>query len=352
MTGAHRLLIIGTMICYYSCTAVLPSIRALIPVAVTLFLRDAFLAGVEPAVNAASLAKIYQANDRGQNSVTFGDIRSFGSIGWGLMSFGVPFACSYLFPLHTFTSILLAQVVIGVVVVLVTAFGIDLSRELFSRYGMYSREDETDVVEDAVLSSKPGAQTGFGGTLKYCVAATFLQGVVIGALQTTLFLYMAQMGFSKSMMGLSTLIASLFECTFFYLGGKWRSGTGGDVREGEKRDVLGMRIAMSLNGLMLLLYVSLSSMPSRVMTVVVLFLAVCTSGSGSALFLSCAISVASSSAPAQWKTGAQGIVQSVLYGVGPAVGALIGGIGMERLGVPILYATLAAVDVAMVTLMR
>lgn len=356
VTGAHRVLIITTLICYYCSTALLSSLRALVPVALTLFLRDAFLAGVEPSVNAATLAKLYQINQRADRPITFGDIRSFGSVGWGLMSFAVPVVCSYLFPHHPYAPILYSQVIMGIVVVAVTAFGVDLSHRLFSRYAVFSaadRAEETDeeIIAQSKLSSSPTAVV-FGRRIASCLAATFLQGVVIGALQTTLFLYMAQMGLSKSIMGLSTLVAAVFECTFFLIGGRWKCASADNDSDPGNRDITGMRIAMSLNALMLILYVSLSSMPWHAAMLGVLFLSVCLSGTCSALFLSSAISVASISAPPEWRTGAQGVVQSVLFGVGPAVGAFISGICMQKFGIHVLYGGLAAADVAMVTLLR
>lgn len=351
LTGAHRMLIITTLICYYCSTAVLSSLRSLVAVALTLFLRDAFLAGVEPSINAATLAKLYQVNERGHQSTTFGDIRSFGSVGWGLMSFLVPVVCSYMFPQQPYVPILYSQVAMGVVVVLVTAFCVDLNQTLFSRYAVASVAERADETDDAVLQSKQLTNTGFGREIGYCLGATFLQGVVIGALQTTLFLYLAQLGLSKSVMGFSTLVAATFECAFFLLGGKWKSASLDDGRSSYNRDVSRMKIAISLNALMLLLYLSMASVPSGFLALGVLFLSVCLSGSCSALFLSSAISVASTSAPPEWRTGAQGVVQSVLYGVGPAVGAFISGMCMEKWGINVLYGGLAAADVAMVTLL-
>lgn len=363
LSKAHRPLIIATLLFYYACSAILSQVQSLSLVAITLFTRDAFLAGVEPALNTATLAKLNQGGDHEESRISFGDVRSWGSLGWGIMAFAVPFSCTRLFPLHPYQAMLFTQVALGVFVVAVTAFAVDLDKQLFRNCSTSLPVSHVDDIDEegsvafnndhcTTASTDINRNAGLTADVKLCVVATCCQGIVLGCIQTTLFLHLSELKVSSATMGLSTFIASLFEALFFSFGEKCRRAftQNNTFSNDHHQHIAGIRIALSMNAIMLVVYVSLSALSNYRVVIVMLFLASSLSGTCSALFISNAITIASLCAPKQWQTRAQGLIQSTLYGIGPAVGAMLSGFCMQRFGIGPLYAVLAIADLTLATL--
>lgn len=174
-----------------------------------------------------------------------------------------------------------------------------------------------------------------------CVLAAFEQGVILGATQTTLLIYFAAVGVPVSIIGLSVLLGCLSEGAMFF----------GDslIRRYYNSDKRFIQIGVIVNALSLLSYISVSHLPHSGWYRSGLVLGTEVIGGASyALFVSSMVQTANRVAPRKWLTGGQGIVTSVLYGVGPAVGALMSGWLYEKFGIGVLYGGMAVWNVVVV----
>lgn len=394
----HRLVVASALTAYYSCTLVLTRVRSLPSVTLVLLVRDALLAGVEPVVNAAvlasltltpaarsashpdcpdaahpsasSLAKTETDAEReeeegsGGNAGGFGGVRAWGSFGWGVLSFAVPALCAVAFGprANSYMPMLVAQALVGIAVVLLTTFGLDLSPRLFSHADSVTDAltspnvappsqlpDHSDpVIPNPTTTPRP---TSWSQRLRAlwseadrddaisCFLASLLQGAVLGAVQTTLFLYLSSQNVPTSLLGLSVAASCLGETILFSREHSIRRS---------RSDRLALRSAIAGNALTLCLYACISPCPSGFPTVAALLFAEFVNGASYALFLAAAVALAARSAPKHRRAAAQGVVQCIAFGVGPAIGALLGGKLYQSIGAIPLYLFLAFFDVLLV----
>lgn len=177
-----------------------------------------------------------------------------------------------------------------------------------------------------------------------CVLAAFEQGVVIGATQTTLQIYYLTIGISVSVIGLSVLCGCLAEGTMFLMDGHLRQ------IQLDNLDKRFIQCGIFARTLAMFAYVAIGHIPAKWKagrTVLVVATEVMCGGSFG-LFVSSVLQTANRVAPARWQTGGQGVVTSVLFGVGPAVGALVSGWLYQQVGTQWLYGGMALWNVAVV----
>lgn len=335
LTALHRHLLVLTLSLYYLCTMLLTRVRRLLGVSTVLFLRDAFVAGVEPTVNTAVLAKLSDPHLLA-SSLTFGSLRLWGSLGWGLISFLAPTICALLFT-DVSVPMLLSQVCLGLPVVLLPAFILDFSPHLFQS----THAPPPPSAASAATAAHPPVSTH---AIVLCIVCLLQQGIVMGSVQTTFMLYLSSLQISESTSGLAILFASLAEAATYY-------GDEG-IRAYQRSEAVLMRYAMGCNAAMLACFIALNSMHLVPLRLLVLLLSQLLSGCSLALFVGSAVSMTARVAPPKWRTGGQGLVQAVLFGMGPAIGALVSGVCMQIYGAPSLYAGLLVLDVIVLAIMQ
>lgn len=322
-THLHRPLLLVAHALYYSCTLILTRVRALPLVTLTLCLRELFVAGCEPSIDNATVAKLDQLH---RPSADYGRLRLYGSLGWGLASILGSLLVDYVFQGNLLV-VLYIQIGIGlVVVVLVTRF-MDLSPGLFQ--GQRERkEEEGSGLHLRQVVSTPRAL--------FCMVAVTMQGIVLGTLQTTTFIYFGELGVSTTALGLSVFLSCFTEAVvFFFSRGLWR--------------VLGgpqgaFNVGMGLSSVALVMYGSVHLMGSNVTW---WFVAVETFNGGTyAMFLTAAVGLVSEMAPGHLASSAQGVLMGLGNGVGPSVGAALSGVLYGAVGAPAVYCGLAVVQLA------
>lgn len=427
-TLMHRQLLTLAHFFYYLSTLVLTHIRSLPMITVVIVVREACIAGCEPAVNTAAFAKLASIsiasrnqnnNNNNEGTVTatdpttrFGSLRLFGSLGWGLTSLVVPVMCERLFG-SSLLPVLYAQVVLGIPVLLLVGLGLDLSPRLFREarglkpmaaannipaadadddvamvihrrssdndksksntggqtYANYSTIPSTTSTTTSTTNSNsinnppttiaPNTRSQPQSTPSplpspplprsssnermalLCVLAAFEQGVILGATQTTLLIYFAAVGVSVSVIGLSVLVGCLSEGAMFCADSLIRRYYNSDKRF--------IQAGILVNAFSLLSYITVSHVSRDGWYRNGLVLVTEIIGGGSyALFVSSMVQTANRVAPRKWQTGGQGIVTSVLYGVGPAVGALLSGWLYQQFGIGLLYGGMAVWNVVVI----
>lgn len=317
-THRHRPLLIATHICYYLCTYLLISARRLALVLPIILVREAFVSGCEPTVDNAAFATI---EDAGGTAAGYGRLRMFGSAGWGLASVlgsllvDTVFGGNLVYVLHT-------QLALGLVVVAVVAFGLDLSPALFSRQN--ERKKSSGVVLALILASPRAA---------FCAISVLTQGVVYGVIQMTLFIAFSRLGVSTSALGLSVLLACASEAVVFAFDrALWR-------RLGGPQAAFNVGLGLSSIALVLYALIPLTANPTPYLIAVEML-----NGGTYALFLTSALAITNELAPPSLTTTAQGTLSAVYSGIGPAIGAGISGWLYEVFGAQVLYTGLAIVQ--------
>eukprot|EP00178_Gracilaria_changii_P008839 TRINITY_DN26427_c0_g1_i1.p2 TRINITY_DN26427_c0_g1~~TRINITY_DN26427_c0_g1_i1.p2 ORF type:complete len:443 (-),score=112.64 TRINITY_DN26427_c0_g1_i1:54-1382(-) len=333
VTLQHRTLLIIAHSAYYMCTLWLSQSYALRSVLAVIVLRELCVSGCEPTVNNAALATLQETPQ--QQHSGYGVLRLWGSVGWGVASVLGPYVASTWFD-GNLRVILYTQVLIGAFVLYLVAFQLDLSRQLFQRQTlrkqMMANGRSNAQLMRALLRS---------AEVMYCMAAVFIQGVVLGVFQTTVFLYFSALGVDTRALGLSVLLSCGAEAVSF-LNDSWFWRTFGGAQAGFDYGLL-------MSSLTMMCYCLVQFAPRRALAFVVVEVM---NGGTYALFLSSALQMANQVAPSGMSSTAQGVLSALLYGVGPAVGALLSGVAYERVGAPVVYCALAAVQMMMLLARR
>lgn len=181
------------------------------------------------------------------------------------------------------------------------------------------------VARKLVYDDSPVHEKSSAGGIRYFLTSrrwqfflfsTFLGG--LGAFSVASFLspYMAEMGASKSLMGLAITIATLSELPVFFFGNRL-------VRRFTAQRLFSISIVMT--GIRSFLY-ALVSTPSGVLVI---------QAFGGTIFPAmwlAGVAYADENAPAGLKSSAQGLFGAVSFGFGAAVGGFLGGLLLESIG--------------------
>lgn len=315
-TLRHRDLLTVAHIAYYTCSLLLAVLRSLPAVTVVIILREIFVSGCEPTLNNAALAAL---NDSAKPAA-FGSLRLYGSIGWGLASAIGPLIADRYFSSDLIT-LLYVQVILGLPVLILIYFYIDLSPALFRR-------------QAAAASSSSPTNWALVRTLSapalHAMTVAVLQGAALGAIQTTSFIYFSSLSIAPSALGAAVTLSCVAEAVLFSVDATTSKLLGGPRRA--------FNAAAAANAACLLLYAAVQFSPSPTAA---FMLAEVLCGATHAVFLSASLTLAENLAPPGAATAAQGVLTALLYGVGPAIGALAAGISYEKIGVPASYIALA-----------
>lgn len=325
-TLLHRPLLLLAHVGYYLCSALLTRVRALRAVAAVLALRELFVSGCEPSVDNATVAKLRQLN---RPSADYARLRFYGSVGWGLASVLGSLAVDYLFT-SNLLAILYLQLALGVVVVALVAGPMDLSPDLFVAQRVAKAEHSPDPAALPALLTSPH--------VIFCACAVTMQGVVLGVLQTTTFIYFASLGVSTSALGVSVFLSCVLEAMLFLCTRPLWALLGGAAHA--------LVYGMLLSSVALLLY-ALVHLSPHVTTCFIIVEAL--NGATYAMFLTASVAVVSDLAPPHLATSAQGLLAALANGLGPAVGAVLAGLLYDRVGAPALFLALAAFQLVLVT---
>ncbi|MEA3441831.1 MAG: major facilitator superfamily domain-containing protein 6 [Chloroflexota bacterium] len=247
-----------------------------------------FIAPIMPIVDNSVMELIADQKDR------YGKLRLWGSIGWGVAS---PF--------------------IG--------WFIERSGLSWAFYGYMILMSASLLIAVQLTVSQAGIGSKFWVGLRSLLSnpgwalflfAVFVFGFGSAVINNYLFLYMDDLGASKTLMGLSLMFATISEVPVLYFSGRLLNRFG----------YIGMMIfAMSLLAIRLLAY-SLIQNPF-----LVLFAQLLHGPAYSALWVS-GVFYAANNAPRGLGATAQGLFAGVLLGLSAAVGAFAGGILYENIG--------------------
>lgn len=328
-TWRHREFLTLTSVAYYASSALLAYLHSLPAVALVIILREAFVSGCEPVINNTVIATIRDPRYESKKAA-FGDLRLYGSLGWGLSSALGPFLIDTFFN-GNLLFLFHFQAIIGISVVALVMYFVDMSPDLFRRQA--ARQEEKQIETSNTECNNRTMWSVLSPTVIYVIVVAVLQGVVFGALQTTGFIYLSAIPISVSWLGMSVSFSCASEALFFSFD---RSLT--DMLGGTRRAYV---ISSFGNTLCLFLYTMMQFVP---MAGVAFIFVEMFCGAMHALFLSTSLQVAADLAPPNYSTMAQGMLSGLFYGLGPAIGAFVSGTSYERFGAPTTYMTLFAIN--------
>jgi PPP family 3-phenylpropionic acid transporter len=292
-TRQHRrllgLAVAGTMACALALSAATSFVALALLVAGFAF----FMAPINPLVDNSALAMLGERRNR------YGRLRLWGAVGWGLSA---PLIGRFVEQQGVHWSFLSYALIMGLALIVVLRLPISQA----SIGGAFWQ----------------GFRLLMGSRrwVLFLVVA-FIAGLGAGIVNNYLFLYMNQLGASKTLMGLALTVATLSELTVFALSDRMleRWGTG--------RMLAASIIAMVLR----LLAYSVVVTPWTVLLIQLLhgftFAALWTAG----------VSYAHRSAPPGMGATAQGVFSGVTMGLATATGALIGGWLYQSAGAVLMF---------------
>jgi PPP family 3-phenylpropionic acid transporter len=287
-TRRHGLIMSLGMVIAIAITFVMPWLTSFVVIFLLVLVNNFFVAPVGALADSATISML--GEDRG----SYGRIRLGGTIGWAVVA---PFAG-----------------------LLVDNYGLKIAFWSFCLLMSINLL----VVQKFVHPATEQTQTNSGGIRYFLtnqrwilfLASAFLGGFGALSVSSYLFPYMAEMGSSKSLMGIASLLATVTELPVFFFGNRLVK------RFGSKELFL---FALVLLGIRSLCF-AWASVPFAVLIV---------QGLGGAIFPAmwvAGVSYADEQAPAGLKSTAQGLFGAVSFGFGSAVGGLIGGPLLENIG--------------------
>ncbi len=267
---------------------ILPSLSAFVVIFITIILFNFFFSPVASLSDSATMSML------GEDRAMYGRIRMGGTIGWGVIA---PIAG-----------------------VLADHYGLKIAFWSFSAFMFINFFVAQNVVHD----STEHAQSNNGG-IRYFLTnrrwllflfSAFLGGLGSLSVSSYLFPYMAEMGSSKSLMGIVLMIATITEVPIFFFGNRL-------VKRFTSQGLL--VLALIMMGIRSIFFAWVSS-PFAVLIV---------QAFGGMIFpalWSADVSYADEHAPVGLKSTAQGLFGAVSFGFGSAVGGFIGGLLLESVG--------------------
>jgi PPP family 3-phenylpropionic acid transporter len=267
---------------------ILQTLTAFFVIFVVIILFNFFLSPVGSLADSATMSML------GEDRAMYGRVRMGGTIGWGVLA---PIAG-----------------------VLVDNYGLKIAFWSFSVFMFVNFL----VVQNFVHDSTQHKSTNQSGIRYFLtsrrwllfLASAFLGGLGALSVATYLFPYMAEMGSSKSMMGVASMIATVTEFPIFFFGNRL-------VKRFTSQGLF--VLALLMVGIRSLLFAWVST-PLAVLIVQAL---------GGMIFPAmwvAGVSYADEYAPAGLKSTAQGLFGAASFGFGSAVGGFIGGLLLESIG--------------------
>jgi MFS family permease len=307
----HKLVMSFTMLTAIVCTLIIPALRnfaLLFP----LVLIYAFMSAPIPSLGDSATMSML-----GDQREKYGRIRLGGTIGWGTMAF-----------------------ISGV---LIDRHGIVWAYWIYA-VGMTL----TLLVSQGLVFNKVEKQESFWKGMSALLAnqrwviflgMAFICGVGMASINTYQFVYLAEIGASKSLMGLALTISTLSELPVMFFGDRL-------LRRFQPRGLL--VLGMLGIGVRVLLY-ALFNFPMAILTLQLLhgftFPAIWIAG----------VSYAHENAPAGLRATAQGLFGAMMMGIGAAVGGFLGGLLIGSIGgrgMYLVFGALVLISLAFFTLLE
>jgi len=284
----HRLVLSVGIVVAVVAALILSSLSEFVVIFITIILFNFFFSPVASLSDSATMSML------GEDRAMYGRIRMGGTIGWGVIA---PIAG-----------------------VLADHYGLKIAFWSFSAFMFINFFVAQNVVHD----STEHAQSNNGG-IRYFLTnrrwllflfSAFLGGLGSLSVSSYLFPYMAEMGSSKSLMGIVLMIATITEVPIFFFGNRL-------VKRFTSQGLL--VLALIMMGIRSIFFAWVSS-PFAVLIV---------QAFGGMIFpalWSADVSYADEHAPVGLKSTAQGLFGAVSFGFGSAVGGFIGGLLLESVG--------------------
>jgi len=293
ITQRHRLLMSLSLLLGVITLFVFPLLSAFVPILLVAVLFNAFMAPLTPFADSATMFMLADKKEM------YGRVRLGGTIGYGL-----------------------AALVSGI---LVHNYGL--------RFAFWSCA--VLLLLDAIVSQKMHfGQLEVGSPLGGRVRAlltnprwllflvlAFTGGAALAAFNNYLFSYMRELGASESMMGFALTVGTIFEVPILFFGHRL-------IRRLKPYGLL--LLSMAFIGLRFLLFAA-SGTPGLILAIQFL------NGLTIPAMSMAGVAYADENAPAGMHTTAQGLFNAAFFGVGMAVGGLIGGPLLDSLGGRGLY---------------
>jgi PPP family 3-phenylpropionic acid transporter len=266
----------------------LPSLRSFAIVFAITAVYNIFMAPVGSLADSATMTML------GEEKAMYGRIRLGGTLGWGVFA---PIAG-----------------------LLVQNYGLNIAFGLFSAImlaNFFVSQKFDFGKHEAHESSNGGIKELLGNrNWIFFLAASLLAGVGTLSVGSFLYPYMAELGATKTQMGIATLAANLTEFPIFFIGNRLVK------RFGSQNLFIGALASMGIRSLLL----AAAYTPFMVYAVQALggitFPAMWLAG----------VSYAEENTPVGLKSTGQGLFSAMIFGFGSAVGGFIGGILLESIG--------------------
>lgn len=267
---------------------ILQSVTSFIVIFILILAYNFFFSPVASLADSATMSML------GEDRAMYGRIRMGGTIGWGLIA---PIAG-----------------------LLVDNYGLRIAFWCFSALMLINFFVAQNVVHD----STEHEQSSNGGIRYFLtnrqwilfLSSAFLGGLGSLSVSSYLFPYMAEMGSSKSIMGIASMIATITEVPIFFFGNRL-----------VKR--------FTSQGLFILALVMVGVRSLFLAWVNTPFAVLIVQAFGGMIFpamWSAGVSYADEHAPAGLKSTAQGLFGAMSFGFGSAVGGFMGGLLLESIG--------------------
>lgn len=332
LTRTHRFVVPLCLVTYYILGSILALERLLPIVALTVLIRDGCNSGIDASINSAAMGALAEVNENRANidevPATYGRLRLFGSVGWGLMSLMVGIALDLLFK-GDMRYIMFMQTSLGAVAVFISIFLIDLSPQLFER--VQERRFESTAKDSDTASNTTATSEQWLMSTAMFVANVIMLNITFGMKSTTMFLYMSSLRISNFVLGFSTFLNCAVEAVCFHCHGQISKRLGGEL--------YAFRLSLLANALVMLALANLHLASNPVIPFLLVQGLV---GFVFAMYWASAVHLASALAPVGRETSAQGMLAALGWGLGAAIGEISGGIGLRSIGAPAMYTFVAA----------
>ncbi len=307
----HKLVMSFTMLAAIICTLIIPALRnfaLLFP----LVLIYAFMSAPIPSLGDSATMSML-----GDQREMYGRIRLGGTIGWGAMA--------------TISGVLIER---NGIVWAYWIYAVGMTLTLLVSQGLVFNKVE----------KRESFWSGMGALLAnqrwvIFLGMAFICGVGMASINTYQFVYLAEIGASKSLMGLTLTISTLSELPVMFFGDRL-------LRRFQPRGLL--VLGMLVIGVRVLLYALFNS------PMAILILQLMHGFTFPAIWIA-GVSYAHENAPGGLRATAQGLFGAMMMGIGAAVGGFLGGLLIGSIGgrgMYLVFGALVLISLAFFTLLE
>ena len=306
-THRHRLMLALTLVCVIFIVLALSAVSTFAMLLMLIILFAFFMAPVNPLADSATMFMLGDRKDM------YGRVRLGGTIGFGIAS-------------------LIAGMVIQRAGLNSSFFMFALLIFITMLFGLKLRFPE---IEKKVSVTKGIKSLLARPRWVWFFAMVFIGGLSLAIVNTYLFLYMDELGASKTLMGFSMLVATISEVPLLFFSNRLIRRFG----------PLGLLVlALFVSGLRLLLY-SVVHYPTGIVVIQ------CLQGLTFPLVWVAGVAYSNDHAPVGLNATAQGLFGSMLMGFGAAAGNFLGGLLIDAYDIRTMFLTMGLITlVSLITL--